>query len=69
MLANLENRGQRNGKGHFSFRFQGRTTPKNVQTTVQLCSFHILAKMLKILQVRLQQYTNSEFPDVYINWV
>ena len=37
--------------------------PKNVQTTVQLHSFHILA-ILKILQARLQQYMNQELPDV-----
>ena len=32
----------------------------------QLCSFHMLASMVmfKILQARLQQYVNGEFPDV-----
>ena len=34
--------------------------PKNVQTTIQLHSFH----MLKILQARLQQYMNWELPDI-----
>ena len=39
--------------------------PKNVQTTAQLHSSHILAKlMLNILQARLQQYLNHEIPDV-----
>ena len=43
--------------------------PKNAQTTVQLYLFHMLAcvlisHMLKILQVRLQQYVNHELPDV-----
>ena len=39
--------------------------PKNVQTTAQLQSSHTLAKvMLKILQVRLQQYMNCGLPDV-----
>ena len=38
--------------------------PKNVQTTAQLHSSHTLAKMLKILQARLQQYVNQELPDV-----
>ena len=39
--------------------------PKNVQTTTQLHSCHMLAKvMLKIFWARLQQYMNSEFPDV-----
>ena len=38
---------------------------KNVQTTTQLHSSHMLAKvMLKILQARLQQYVNRELPDV-----
>ena len=39
--------------------------PKNAQTTTQLHSSHILSKVvLKILQVRLQQYMNQELPDV-----
>ena len=39
--------------------------PKNVQTTAQLHSSHILAKlMLNILQARLQQYVNQELSDV-----
>ena len=39
--------------------------PQNVQTTSQLHSSHMLAKvMLRILQVRLQQYVNHELPDV-----
>ena len=38
---------------------------KNVQTTTQLHSSHMLAKvMLKILQGRLQQYVNRELADV-----
>ena len=37
--------------------------PKNVQTTAQLHSSHMLV-MLKILQARLQQYMNCERPDV-----
>ena len=36
--------------------------PKNVQTTAQLHS-HASKVMLKILQGRLQQYMNQEFPD------
>ena len=53
-------------KGPFSFQFHGRAMPKNVQTTVQLCSFHMLAMlvMLKILQARLQQYMNQKVADV-----
>jgi len=38
---------------------------KNIQTTSQLYSSHSLAKMLKILQARLQQYMNRELPDVH----
>ena len=38
--------------------------PKNAQTTAQLHSSHMLVKMLKILQTRLQQYVNCELPDV-----
>ena len=37
--------------------------PKNVQTTAQLYS-HASKAMLKILQVRLQQYVTRELPDV-----
>ena len=32
------------GKDQFSFQFQRRAVPKNVQTTTQLHSFHILAR-------------------------
>ena len=40
--------------------------PKNVQTTIELHSFHMLLSkvMIKILLARLQQYTNQEIPDV-----
>ena len=40
--------------------------PKNVQTTIQLYSFHMLLSkvMIKILLARLQQYMNQEIPDV-----
>ena len=35
----------------------------------KLCSFHVLSKvMLKILQVRLQQYMNCELPDVQVGF-
>ena len=36
--------GHRTGKGQFSSQFQRRAVPKNVQTTVQLYSFHMLAR-------------------------
>ena len=38
--------------------------PKNAQTTAQLHVSHASKVMLKILQVRLQQYVNHELPDV-----
>ena len=36
--------GHRTGKGQFSFQYQRKATPKNVQIIVQLHSFHTLAK-------------------------
>ena len=39
--------------------------PKNVQTTVQLCSFHLLEGNTQNLQARLQQIINQELPDVF----
>ena len=36
--------GQRTGKGIFLFQSQGKAMPKNVQTTAQLHSSHVLAK-------------------------
>ena len=47
MPANLEipaNSGYRTGKGQFSFQSQSKTMPKNVQTTTQLQSSHMLAR-------------------------
>ena len=37
------NSGNRTGKGQFSFQTQRKAMPKNVQTTAQLNSFHMLA--------------------------
>ena len=54
--------GHRTGKGQFSFQTQRRARPKNVHTTIQLHSFHMLV-MLKILQVKIQQYVKQELPD------
>ena len=36
--------GHRTGKGNFSFQSQRKAMPKNVQTTAQLHSSHMLAK-------------------------
>ena len=37
--------GHRTGKGHLSFQFHRRAMPKNIQTNVQLCSFHMLTRL------------------------
>ena len=37
--------GHRTGKGQFSFQSQRRAMPKNVQTTIQLCSFPMLVRI------------------------
>ena len=57
--------GHRTGKGQFSFQSQRKVMPMNVQATTQLNSSHASKLMLKILQVRLQQYVNWELPDVH----
>ena len=57
--------GHRTRKSQFSFQSQRRAMPKNVQTTAQLHSFHMLARSCsKILQARRQRYMNRELPDV-----
>ena len=53
--------GHRTGKYQFLFQSQRKAMPKNVQ--MALIS-HTSKVMLKILQVRLQQYMNWELPDV-----
>ena len=61
--------GHRTGKGHFSFQFQRKTMPKNVQIPVQLHSFHMLARLCsKILQAILQQYSGPR-ASKYTNWI
>ena len=52
--------GHRTGKVEFSFQSQRKAMPKNAQTTAQLHSSHTSKVMLKILQVRLQQYVNFQ---------
>ena len=37
--------GHRTGKGQFAFQSQRRAMTKNVQATVQFCSFHVLARL------------------------
>ena len=54
----------RTAKGQYSSQFQRKSVLKNVQTTAQLHSFHILSKvMLKIPQTRLWYHVNQELPD------
>ena len=52
------------GKGQSSFQSERKAMPKNVQTTSQPLILLSSKVMLKILQVRLQQYMNCELPDV-----
>ena len=61
--------GHRTGKGQFSFQPQREAMPKNVQITAQLHSTHASKVMLKILQVRLQQYMNQALSDVQARFV
>ena len=60
--------GHRTGKSQFSFQSQRKAMPKNAQTTAQLHSSHASKVMLKILQARLQQYVNHEFPYVQVGF-
>ena len=61
MSANLENLAVATGLEKVSFHSNHKETmPNNVQTIAQLHSFHIRKVMLKILQVRLQQYVNFQ---------
>ena len=61
MPANLENSAVATGleKGQFSFQSQRKA---NYHTIALI--LHASKVMLKILQARLQQYMNSELPDV-----
>ena len=54
--------GHRIGKDQFSFQSQRKAMPKNAQTTAFIS--HTTKVMIKIFQVRLQQYMNCELPDV-----
>src|SRR5574341_2534045 len=55
--------GHRTGKGQFSFQSQSNAKECSNYCTIALIS-HASKVMLKILQARLQQYVNCEFPDV-----
>ena len=58
--------GHRTGKGQFSFQYQRNAIPKNPKECSNYCTIALISHaskvMLKILQARLQQY--SELPDV-----
>ena len=57
--------GYRTGKDKFSFQSQRRAMSKNVQTTTQLCSFHMLVRLCsKSFRLSFRQYMNRELPDV-----
>ena len=66
MPANLENSAVATGlEKQFSFQPQKKGNAKECSNyhTIALIS-HVSKVMLKILQARLQQYVNHEFPDV-----
>ena len=68
MPANLENSAVATGLEKVSFHFnpkKGLAKECSNYCTIALTS-HASKVMLKILQARLQQYLNSEFPDVQI---
>ena len=57
--------GHRTGKGQFSFQSQRKAMPKECSNYCRIALIsHTSKVMLKILQVRLQQYVNWELPDV-----
>ena len=56
--------GQRTGKGQFSFQSQREAMPKNVQTTVQLHSFHMPARLCSKSFKQGFSHTWTKTPDV-----
>ena len=61
--------GHRTGKGQFSFQSpkKGNTKECSNYSTIAVIS-QASKVMLKILQARLQQYTNRELPDVQVSF-
>ena len=51
--------GHRTGKGQFSFQSQRRTMPKNVQATIQLHSFDMLALCSKSFKLGFSSITEN----------
>ena len=61
--------GHRTGKGQFTFQSQKKGNAKECSnySTIVLISYASKI-MLKIIQVRLQQYVNQELPDVQVRF-
>ena len=59
--------GHRTGKGQFSFQSQRRAMPKNVQTTIQLHSSHMLARICS-KSFNLGFRSTWELPDVQVGF-
>ena len=61
----VENSAVATGLEKFSFQSQRRAVPKNVQTSVQLGSFNMLARLCsKSFKLGFQLYVNQKLPDV-----
>ena len=53
--------GHKIGKGQFSFQSQRKAMPWNVQTTIQLCSFHMLERLYsKSFKLSFSSAKNSQ---------
>ena len=61
--------GYRTGKGQFSFQSQGWVMPKMFRLPYNCTISHASKVMLKILQVRLQQYMNWKLRDVQARFI
>ena len=62
------NSGHRTEKGQFSFQSQRRAMPKNVQTTVQLHSFHMVARLCS-KSFKLASAIREPRTSRYTSWV
>ena len=57
------------GKGQFSFQFQRKAMPKNVQTTIQLHSFHMLARLCsKSFKLGFSTVWTKRFQMYKLDW-
>ena len=57
------NSGHKAEKGQYSFKSQRKAMPKNVQTTTQLHSSHMLVNNAQNSPSQASQYVNHEIPD------